>query len=80
MPVSSAAAREKQMRQQMALNLKALFDAIEYESDAIVALAIEQPAFGRVLIANELRNLGLTVSMAGVRRLWLHHRPTCDRI
>jgi restriction endonuclease len=33
MPVSSAAAREKQMPRQVALNLKALFDAIEYESE-----------------------------------------------
>ncbi len=41
--------------------------------DAITALAIEQPAFGEVPIANELRKRGLTVSLAGVRCVLLHH-------
>jgi|SRR5579859_518742 len=40
---------------------------------AVVAFATEQPAYGQVRVANELKKQGLFVSPGGVRGVWQRH-------
>jgi len=40
---------------------------------AVVALAIDQPAFGQVRVSNELLKCGMSISPFGVRSVWLRH-------
>ena len=39
----------------------------------IVGLSLEQPAYGQIRVANELRKLGHSLSPAGVRGVWQRH-------
>ena len=43
---------------------------------AVVALAIDQPAWGQVRVSEALKRRGLSISPAGVRCVWQRHDLT----
>jgi hypothetical protein len=45
----------------------------EHIENAIIELAIEQPALGQLRVSNELRKEGVIISPGGVRSVWLRH-------
>jgi transposase InsO family protein len=40
---------------------------------AVVEMAVEQPAYGQVRVCNELSKRGIRVSPSGVRSIWMRH-------
>lgn len=45
----------------------------EHVEQAVIALAIENPALGQLRASNELQQRGILVSSSGVRSVWLRH-------
>lgn len=45
----------------------------DYIEDAVVSLAIENPALGQMRASNELQQRGILISSSGVRSVWLRH-------
>ena len=49
----------------------------ELTESAVIAFAIEFPAYGQLHASNELRKKGIFVSPSGVRSIWLRHQLGC---
>jgi transposase InsO family protein len=56
-------------------NLKNRVD--EQTEEAVLAFALEFPAYGQLRASNELRKKGIFVSPSGVRSIWLRHHLGC---
>ena len=41
--------------------------------DAVVTIAVEEPAWGQQRVSNNLKKRGLSISPGGVRSIWLRH-------
>ena len=41
--------------------------------EAVLAFAIEQPAYGQLRVSNDLKNKGILISPGCVRSIWLRH-------
>jgi len=45
----------------------------EHIEQAVIQMAIDNPASGQVRVSNELRKKGILISAGGVRSIWLRH-------
>lgn len=59
-------------------NLKNRIDA--HTEQAVIDLALENPALGQVRVSNELRKRGIFISPSGVRCVWIRHNLHCFKL